>query len=71
MKDLCDERKVRDLKMGTIRVFNSRSDNDFIDTSCFLFVMVFGHMTQLVGSLVPRSGIEPMPPALEAWSLNH
>ena len=23
------------------------------------------------GILVPQLGIEPMPPALEAWSLNH
>ena len=23
------------------------------------------------GILVPRTGIEPVPPAVEAWSLNH
>ena len=23
------------------------------------------------GTLVPRPGIEPVPPAVEAWSLNH
>ena len=37
------------------------------------FFLFFGHATQHVecGILVPWPGIEPTPPALEAWNLNH
>ena len=35
----------------------------------FLFHFIFWHTA--CGILVPRPGIEPAPPALEAWSLNH
>ena len=34
----------------------------------FLF---FCCVTPYMGSLVPQPGIEPVPPAVEAWSLNH
>ena len=35
----------------------------------YVFYLFFGHAA--FGILVPRPGIEPVPPALEAWSLNH
>ena len=35
----------------------------------FVFVSLFGHTTQHMER--PRPGIEPMPPAVEARSLNH
>ena len=38
----------------------------------YLFIYLFvGHVPQRVGVLVPLSGIEHMPPAVEARSLNH
>ena len=43
------------------------SGNPFISLSLFFFWL---HCTAC-GILVPRPGIEPAPPALEAWSLNH
>ena len=39
----------------------------FVD--CFVFF--FWPCCTAYGILIPRPGIEPMPPALEAWSLNH
>ena len=30
-----------------------------------------GHAQVVCGILVPRPGIEPVPPVVEAWSLNH
>ena len=40
--------------------------------SVFLFVFLIVWPCRMAcGILVPRPGIEPMPPALEAWSLNH
>ena len=40
---------------------------------CFLsvFFFFFWPLHAACGFLVPLSGIEPVPPALEAWSLNH
>ena len=35
----------------------------------FFYLFIFGHTA--CGILVPQPGIEPGPPALEAWSLNH
>ena len=37
----------------------------------FVNVLSFGHTAQTCGILVPRPGIEPASPALEAQSLNH
>ena len=39
--------------------------------SCLLFFFFFWPRRAACGILVPRPGIEPMPPALRAWSLNH
>ena len=36
-----------------------------------MYNFFFGHTAQHVGILVPQPGIEPVPPAVEAWSLNH
>ena len=33
--------------------------------------LFFGRTPQHTGILVPWTGIEPGPPAVEAWSLNH
>ena len=35
------------------------------------FIHLFGRTAPACGILVPRPGIEPTPPALEAQSLNH
>ena len=37
----------------------------------FFFFQFFGCAMWHVGIIVPQPGIEPMPPAVEAWSLNH
>ena len=37
----------------------------------FIFFIFFGHTVQHAGILVPWPGMEPMPPALGAWHLNH
>ena len=37
----------------------------------FNFFFFFWSHCTVCGILVPQSGIEPLPPALEAWSLNH
>ena len=41
----------------------------------FCFVLVFGFSFwpchAPCGILVPRPGMEPVPPAMEVWSLNH
>ena len=34
-------------------------------------LFIFCHTIQHAGVLVPRPGIEPLPPAVEAWSPNH
>ena len=36
----------------------------------YLFIYL-GHATRLAGILIPRPGIEPVPPAVEMWSPNH
>ena len=42
---------------------------------CILIIIInfffFGCAAQLVGILVPQPGVEPVPPAVEARSLNH
>ena len=45
----------------------------FVLPSCFYFILfIYLFATpHACGILVPRPGIEPMRPALEAWSLNH
>ena len=35
----------------------------------FFFSSIFGHTMRHAGS--PRPGIKPVPPAVEAWCLNH
>ena len=35
----------------------------------YLFIYLFCHVS--CGILVPRPGVQPAPPAVEAWSLNH
>ena len=43
-----------------------------IDLRHFFFLFFsFGHTMQHVGISVPQPGLEPMPPAVEAWSPNH
>ena len=42
----------------------SNQDNIFL-----IYTYIFGHTAQHVGFL--RSGVEPMPPAVKVWSLNH
>ena len=42
---------------------------EFYFTFYFLFLF-FGHAAQHVGILVPRPGIEPVPPEVEVRSLN-
>ena len=43
----------------------------YLTVSAFAFFF-FGRAAWPVGgSLVPRPGIKPMPPVVEAWSLNH
>ena len=37
----------------------------------FFFLKFFGCAMWHVGITVPQPGIEPMPPAVEAWNLNH
>ena len=37
----------------------------------FLFFLHFGRAPWHMGILVPRPGVEPLPPAVEAQSLNH
>ena len=37
----------------------------------FYFILFFWPCHVVCGILVPRPGIEPGPPALEAWSFNH
>ena len=39
--------------------------------SLFVFVFFFAHAIWLGGILVPRPGMEPVPPAVEAGSPNH
>ena len=43
------------------------------DTSCVLFIylFIFGHETQLVGSYFPNQGLNLHHPALEVQNLNH
>ena len=40
------------------------------DTYFFLFIYLFGHIAH-EEILVPWPRVEPAPPAMEAWSLNH
>ena len=47
---------------------SSREAAEEINPKVFL---VFWGALVAGGILVPQPGIEPMPPALEAWSLNH
>ena len=42
-----------------------------IQTWCLLFSGFFWAVHVARGILVPRPGIEPMPPAVEGWSPNH
>ena len=42
-----------------------------IYTYTFLHIYFFFFLATLCGILVPQPGIEPVPPAVEAWSLNH
>ena len=35
-----------------------------------LFILAFGHAMRQCKILVSQPGIEPMPPAMEAWRLN-
>lgn len=37
----------------------------------YLLTLIFWLHYVACGVLVPRSGVTPVPPALEAWSLNH
>ena len=37
----------------------------------YFYLFIFCHTIQHAGILVPRPGIEPLPPAVEAWSPNH
>ena len=41
--------------------------------STYLSIYLFIYLPHRVacGNLVPQAGIEPAPPAVEAWSLNH
>ena len=47
--------------------------HSWVNWTNVFFFLFFGHATQHVecGILVPLPGIEPTPPALEAWNLNH
>ena len=54
----------------------SHRNIDMMDMYCFIFTfkilfiyLYFGHAAR--GILVPQPGIEPAPPAVKAWSLNH
>ena len=49
--------------------FWSLSKFQVCNTALWLLKFFFGHVTHRV--LAPWSGIEPMPPALKVWSLNH
>ena len=37
----------------------------------FIYLFIFCLRCRACGTLVPQPGIEPVPPALQAWSLNH
>lgn len=39
------------------------------DNIFLIYAYIFGHTVQHVGVL--RSGVEPRPPAVKGWSLNH
>ena len=43
----------------------------FLFFNLFIYLFIFGCTTGHAGILFPRPGIEPIPPAVEAWSLNH
>ena len=44
---------------------------DFIFILLLLFFLIFWLCRAVCGILGPRPGIEPVPPVLAAWSLNH
>ena len=43
----------------------------FLPHGPLLFFLFFFFGQMACGTLVPQPGIEPMPTAVEAWSLNH
>ena len=46
--------------------------NQSLICSCFSYLLFGGRPCYSThGILVPQPGMEPMPPAVEAWSLNH
>ena len=47
------------------------SDTFNQNTSTDHFIYFFGHCVRHVGILVPQPGIEPIPPEMEMWHLNH
>ena len=47
------------------------TENIFLPSHASYFFFFFWPRRAACGILVPRPGIEPMPPALRAWSLNH
>ena len=51
-------------------LFNTHPPPFFLPSYHLVYFMFWPHM-QHVGILVSPSGMEPMPPALEAWSLTH
>ena len=53
--------------MVTVCLFNLFLKN----LNLFIYLFIFGHVTQACEILVPQPGIEPLPPAVEAQSPNH
>ena len=47
------------------------SDNSFLKNTCFFFFFFLMVMPHGLGKLVAQPRMEPMPPAVEAQSLNH
>ena len=43
----------------------------WLDTGYFTYTVFFWPCCMACGILVPRPGIKPMPPAVEAWRSNH
>ena len=60
--DICFHFSWGHTKSGIIGLYSNCIFN-------FIFIFIFGRAA--CGILVPRPGMEPMPPAFERWSLNH
>ena len=62
-------RKSKGMACEPIKTFSCSFGFQFL---CYAFIYLFYFLGQAACViLVPRPGLEPMPPAVEAWSLNY